>query len=161
MRGGALPPALLLAALGLALGSARPRVQGTSLVVLGATLAALSRMTVPPAWLEVVFLGCWASVAITAATVHLRHGPGWIAAVALSLNAGLWSCGVVALSGSGADILKSAPAVLLLLPAAWLMARRASIAVKVASSWLMAIAILAAALAFLPVTPGYLPDHLE
>jgi len=29
------------------------------------------------------------------------------------------------------------------------------------SSWLIAIAVLAAALPYLPVTPGYLPDHLE
>ena len=43
MRGGALPPALLFAALGLALGSASLRVQVWSLIALGATLAALSR----------------------------------------------------------------------------------------------------------------------
>jgi hypothetical protein len=41
------------------------------------------------------------------------------------------------------------------------VAHRASIAVKVASSWLIAIALLAAVLPFLSVTPGYMPDHLE
>jgi hypothetical protein len=28
-------------------------------------------------------------------------------------------------------------------------------------SWLIAVLILVVALRFLPVTPGYLPDHLE
>ena len=161
MRGGALPPALLFAALGLALGSAPLRVQAWSLVALCATLAALSRAAVPSGWLELVFLGCWTSVVATAAAVHLPGRPGPRTALALSINAGVWSSGVVTLSGSRLDLLKAAPAVLLALPAAWLIARRASIAVKVASSWLIAIAILAAALPFLPVTPGYLPDHLE
>jgi hypothetical protein len=161
MRGGALPPALLFAALGLALAGATPRVQGWSLVALGLTLAVLSPIAVPRGWLELVFLGCWASVAVTAAAVHLPRGPGRIGALALSVNAGLWASGVVALSGSRLDILKAAPAVLLLLPGAWLVAQRASIAIKVASSWLIAIAVLAAVLPFLSVTPGYLPDHLE
>jgi hypothetical protein len=41
-------------------------------------------------------------------------------------------------------------------------ARRAcALAVKVVVSWLVAIALLNAALHFLPVTPGYLPDHVE
>ncbi|HET6972107.1 MAG TPA: hypothetical protein VFH92_13350 [Phenylobacterium sp.] len=34
-------------------------------------------------------------------------------------------------------------------------------ALAVGASWLIAIAALAAALPFLPVTPGYLPDHLD
>ena len=35
------------------------------------------------------------------------------------------------------------------------------IALWVLASWLAAIAVLGTALRFLPVTPGYLPDHLE
>jgi hypothetical protein len=38
---------------------------------------------------------------------------------------------------------------------------RAPIVVKVVSSWLIAVAVLAATLQFLPVTPGYMPDHLD
>jgi hypothetical protein len=34
-------------------------------------------------------------------------------------------------------------------------------AIAVICSWLMAVAVLAAVLHFLPVTPGYLPDHVE
>ena len=40
-------------------------------------------------------------------------------------------------------------------------ARRAPLAPKIVSSWLIAVALLAATLQMLPVTPGYLPDHLE
>ena len=32
---------------------------------------------------------------------------------------------------------------------------------KVLSSWLIAVVALAATLELLPVTPGYLPDHLD
>jgi hypothetical protein len=152
---------LLLAALGLALGFAPPRAWAPCLAALCLVLAVLWPVTIPPVWLEVAFLGCWSSVVLTAATVHLPHGPGRHGALVLSCNAGLWSGAVLALSGSRLDSLKAVPAVLLLLPASWLVAHRAAIAVKVASSWLIAIALLAAVLPFLPVTPGYLPDHLE
>jgi hypothetical protein len=47
------------------------------------------------------------------------------------------------------------------LPAAWVTNRRVLIALRVAASWLIAVAMLGALLQFLPVTPGYLPDHLE
>jgi hypothetical protein len=36
-----------------------------------------------------------------------------------------------------------------------------ALALKVFASWLIAIAVLVASLSFLPVTPGYQPDHLE
>jgi len=35
------------------------------------------------------------------------------------------------------------------------------IAIGVIASWLLAITVLEATLHFLPVTPGYMPDHLE
>lgn len=34
-------------------------------------------------------------------------------------------------------------------------------ALQVVASWFLAIALLVATLSFLPVTPGYEPDHLE
>ncbi len=161
MRGGALPPALLFAALGLALAFAPARARAWSLLLLVATLAALSFVTVPRDWLETAFLGCWISVAVTAALVHLPRGLSMPGTLALSFNAAMWASAVVDLSGSPLDLIKALPWTLLVLPASWLVARRASIAVKVASSWLIAIALLAAVLPFLPVTPGYMPDHLE
>jgi hypothetical protein len=125
------------------------------------TATALAIVTVPTGWLEGVFLGCWVSVAATAAAVHLPCGLGLWGSLALSLNAGLWSGAVVALAGSRLDLLKALLCLLVLLPAAWVVGWRAPIVVKVVSSWLIAVAVLAATLQFLPVIPGYMPDHLE
>jgi len=161
MRGGVLPPALLFAALGLALAFAPARARAWGLVSLMVTLAALSFVPVSHGWLETAFLGCWVSVAVTAAAVHIPQGTRMAGALVLSVNAGIWASVVVALSGTRLDLVEAVPCALLVLPASWLVAKRASIAVKVASSWLIAIAMLAAVLPFLAVTPGYLPDHLE
>jgi len=161
MRGGATPPALLFTALGLALAFAPRRIWGPSLLALCATLGTLSFLPLPQVWREGVFFGCWMSVIATAASVHLVRGirPG--AALALSLNAGVWAGAVVRLSGSRLDLVKALPCVLILWPASWVVGRHATVAVKVVSSWVIAVAVLAATLQLLPVTPGYLPDHLE
>jgi hypothetical protein len=161
LRGGALPPALLCAAVGLALAFAPRRAWLPSLFALAVTAIALAAVPVPRNRLEAVFLACWVSVAATAATVHLPRGLTTRGAVALSLNAGIWSGAEVALAGSRPDLAKALVCVLLLLPAALIVGRRTPIIVKVVSSWLIAVAILAATLQFLPVTPGYLPDHLD
>jgi len=161
MRGGVVPPALLFLALGLALAFAPRRVWGPSFLALLATLGAGAFVRVPQSWLEGVFFSCWVSVVVTAASVHLGRGlKPWVA-VALSLNAAVWASAVVSLSGSKLDLLKALPCVLIVLPASWVVGRYASIPIKVVSSWVIAVAILAAALQLLPVTPGYLPDHLE
>jgi hypothetical protein len=161
MRGGVVPPALLFLALGLALAFSARRAWALSLLALLAALTAGAFVHVPQAWLEGVFFSCWVSVIVTAASVHLGRGLKVWTAVALSLNAAIWACAVVSLSGSKLDLLKALPCVLILLPAAWVVRRYASIPVKVVSSWVIAVAILAATLQWLPVTPGYLPDHLE
>jgi len=64
-------------------------------------------------------------------------------------------------SGSRLDLLKALPFVFDILARIVARARNASIPVKVVSSWVIAVAVLAATLQLLPVTPGYLPDHLE
>jgi hypothetical protein len=161
MRGGVVPPALLFAALGLALAFGPRSARATSLLALFATLAVCSFLPIPEAWVEGVVLGFWISVIVTAASVHLARALSRRAMLALSFNAGVWGSTVVSLSGSRLDLLKALPCVLLLLPAAWVMGRYTSIPVKVVSSWVIAVAVLAAALQLLPVTPGYLPDHLE
>jgi hypothetical protein len=144
-------------ALGLALAFAPRRVWRLSLMTLTVTATCLAIAPVPRGWLDWVFLGCWLSVAAGAATVHLLGGlrPRW------SLNAGFWSGAVIALGGSRLDLLKALPCVLVLFPAASGLGLRATIVAKVAASWLIAMAVLAATLQFLPVTPGYMPDHLD
>jgi hypothetical protein len=156
-----MPPTLLFMALGLALTFAPRRAWWPSLLALLATLAAGAFVPLRQTWLEAGFLGCWISVIATAASVHLVPGLGARGAVALSFNAAVWASAVVSLSGSKLDLLEALPWVLIFLPASRVVRRFASIPVKVVSSWVIAVAILAATLQLLPVTPGYLPDHLE
>jgi hypothetical protein len=161
MRGGVVPPALLFVALGLALAFAPRGARAPSLLALFASLGAFSFLSVRQGWMEGVFLSCWISVIATAASVHLVRGLSSGAALALSFNTGVWASAVVSLSGSRLDLLKALPCVLIFLPASWFVNRHTSIPVKVLSSWVIAIAVLAATLQLLPVTPGYLPDHME
>jgi hypothetical protein len=156
-----MPPALLFVALGLALAFAPRRAWAPSLLALVATLGAFTVLPVPHTCLEGIFLGCWISVIATAAGVHLAHGLSTWAAFTLSVNTGVWSSAVISLSGSRLDLLTALPWVLIFLPATWVAARHGSIPIKVASSWVIAIAVLAGTLQLLPVTPGYLPDHME
>jgi hypothetical protein len=161
MRGGVLPPALLFSALGLALAFAPRIALAPSVLALVFGLAVSSFVPLPRPCLEAAFLGCWISVIGTAASVHLRGGLHPRAAAALSLNAGLWGGAVSSLSGSRLDLLSALPCVLLMLPASWVASRYSSVPAKVVSSWVIVIAALAAVLQMLPVTPGYMPDHME
>lgn len=156
-----MPPALLFMALGLALAFSKRRVWAPSLLVLLGALGVGVFLRVPHSWLEGIFFAFWISVIVTAASVHLGHALKPWAAVALAFNAAVWATAVVSLSGSKLDLLKALPCVLIVLPATWVVNRNASIPVKVLSSWVIAVAVLAATLQLLPVTPGYLPDHLE
>ena len=156
-----MPPALLFIALGLALTFAPRGAWVPSLLALAATLGAFSSWSVPPVWVEGVFLGCWISVIATALSVHLGRRLTRTAALVSSLNAGVWASAVASMSGSRLDLLRALPCVLIFLPASWVTGRHTSIPVKVVSSWVIAVALLAAILQFVPVTPGYLPDHME
>ena len=138
MRGGVLPPALLFAALAFALAHA-PR--GVRLAAaLAAFVTAVAQVAVAPRAVDLVLTGCWLSVIVISASIHLRRGVGTRLALALGVNAGVWAGATVA--------------------AAWLVASRRGIALKDAGNWLIAIAALAAVLPIVP-TPGYAPDHME
>jgi hypothetical protein len=160
LRGATLAAALLCAVLGLSV-SAYPGARTTSLVTLVASATAAAMIPLRSDFADAIFLGCWTSVVVTAVTVYLRRPPGSLGPFALSLNAGCWSGAVIALAGSWPDLLKALPCVLLVFPAAWTVRRGATVAVKVLASWLIAVALLAVTLQLLPVTPGYLPDHID
>ena len=160
MRGGTLPAALIFAALGFALSFAPRRVR--VLALLAAAIAAAMLVVVPfgISQAEYVYFACWASVIGAAASVHLPGGLPARAAVVLSLACGAAAGAVIGLAGNMPDLATAASAALLIVPASWLVASGREIAVKVVSSWLIAIAMLAAALPLTP-TPGYAPDHME
>lgn len=165
MRGGALPPALLCAALGLALAFAPRKAVPGSLLALVAVAAAVvflaPRIGSLVAWQEPVFIGCWTSIVLAAAAVHLPRGVGPRLALALAVNSGLWAGAVIAVGGARLDLLKALPWSLLALPGGWVVARRRGVVLKVMASWLIAVAVLAAALPATTRTPGYKPDHMD
>jgi hypothetical protein len=161
VRGGVLPAALLCMALGLALAFSSRRAWLLNVALLTVCATAVVFASVPASWVEGIFMGCWASIVATAAAVHAPKGLSMPAAVVLSVNAGIWVGAIAAVSGLRFNLVKTVPCVLALLPAAFIIGRRAPIVVKVVASWLVAVAVLAGTLPLLPVTPGYLPDHLE
>lgn len=160
MRGGSLPPALLCAAFGLLLAHVpRHRVPPCLAIMAGsAILAAL--VPVPSSLDDVVFAGCWASVVATALLLHWPRPLPRPLLPALAANAGFWSGAVIALSGVPLDLARSLPWALVCLPAAMVLKTPARLGVKIVGSWLVAVAILAAAVPLVE-TPGYEPDHLE
>ena len=160
MRGGALPPALLCAALGFALAYAPRRVWSAALLALVSVALGVTFIPPPLAWRDPAFVGCWASIVVTALCVHLPRGVGSRLAVGLGVNGGLWTGAVIAVAGARLDLVKAVPWALLCVPGAWLVATRRGLAIKVAASWLIAVALLAASLMLVP-TPGYVPDHMD
>jgi hypothetical protein len=160
VRGGALPPALLSAALGLALAYAPPRARFAAVLVLWIAAPLMALISLAPRWEEAVFLACWGAVILAAASVHLPRGLSTQFALALGLAIAVLAGAVSAVAGSLPTLLIALPWVLVTIPAAWLIAHGRGIGVKIISSWLIAIALLSAALPLTP-TPGYVPDHLE
>ena len=157
MIGGVLPAALLCAALGLALAFAPRRTRVPSLLALGLAAAAASLPEFGPGWREPLLVGCWASVLLTAAAVHLRGGLGLWPGLVLAVDAGAFA-GLVA--GGPAAVLLALPCALLCLPGAWVVARGWGVGLKVLASWLAAVALLGAALPTIS-TPSYEPDHMD
>ncbi len=155
-----LPPALLSAALGLALAYAPPRARVAAVLILWIVAPLAALLMLAPRWEEAVFLACWAGVILAAASVHLPRGLRTKPALALALAIAVLAGSVTAAAGTLPALLMALPWVLVTVPAAWLIAHGRGIAVKIVSSWLIAIALLSAALPLTP-TPGYEPDHLE
>ena len=161
MRGAVLPPALLCVALGLGLASARGQTAVLGLAVLVLTASAVALMPVPESWSDAVFLGCWMSIIASAAIVYAPRTLQDKAALALSLNAGVWTGALIALAPSKVGLLAALPFSLCAWPGAWVRRRGQAIGLNVIASWLIGVAVLAATLQFLPATAGYVPDHMD
>ena len=142
MRGGALPAALLCAALAFALAFAPRRALVPALAAMAVAAFAATLLPLPKAWTEAIFLGCWASVLLAAAAVHLRRGIDLPLAVGLGVNTGVWAGATILVVGVPGDLLRALPVALLALPGQWLVQHRGGIAIKVAASWLIAVAVL-------------------
>ena len=141
------------------LASSRWRTLAVAILLLcGAAWLALA-LPIDGRGVEVAFAGCWISIILLAAAVHLRPVPPWLA-FAAALDAGLWAGAVIKAEGTGTQLLEALPCVLIALPAHLVRQRGWGIAIKVVSSWLIAVALLAALLPT-TVTPGYVPDHMD
>lgn len=154
---GALPPALLCAALGFAVASAPWRIMTAALVVLLVAAIAASLLPLAAEQQSVVLVGLWLSTAATAAAVHVRPR-GRVLSLALALNAGAWTGAAIAVGGVPGDLARALPAALVALPAAWAIDHGGALGVKIVASWLIAVAVLAATLPIVQ-TPGYVEDH--
>lgn len=161
--GGALPPALVCAALGAALSFADRRAIGVALLLmLAAAAAALPAAgALMQAASQPVLLAGFAAVVVLSALVHLPRGVSFPLAAMSGVLAGGLAGAEVAVAGRPLDLALALPAALLCLPGRWLVETRKGVAVKVVASWLAAVAVLALALALTVTTPGYAPDHME
>ena len=160
MRGGFLPPAILIAALGLALAfiPIRRALIAAGLMIVVTLIAWWSG---PPArWIEPIFVGCWLSVIATAGLVHrpLKLPPAVFLLAAA--NVGLWAGLVTSVAGKPRDLAIAVPCILLMFVGRPIVVRGWGIGVKVVASWLTAVAILATMVSLTP-TPGYVQDHME
>ncbi len=160
MRGGFLPPAILIAALGLALAFVplRRALIAAGLMVVVILIAWWSGPSAR--WIEPIFVGCWLSVIATAGLVHRPATLPPAVFFAAAANVGLWAGLVTSVAGKGRDLAIAVPCVLLMFVGRPIVVRGWGIGVKVVASWLTAVAILATMVSLTP-TPGYVQDHME
>ena len=160
MRGGFLPPAILCAALGIALAFIPIRRASLAALLLVVFAALVWSLEPPIRWIEPIFVGCWLSVIANALLVHRPDRlPAALFFVAAA-NSGVWAGAVTAVSGERRDLFIALPLVLLFVVGRPIVLQGWSISLKVLQSWLTAVAILATMVSLTP-TPGYKPDHME
>lgn len=160
MSVGIPPVALLCVALGLLLAFLHRSTFLTSLAAFAAgAITTASFLSVDSGWLPNPVIGCSITAGLTALCVHLPRNATAAAALPLSGISGVWF-GLLAEQMATSQALGPLLLIALALPGEWLVARGWAIVLKILSGWLMAIAILAAALPMI-TTPGYVPDHME
>ena len=160
MRGGFLPPLILCATLGIALSAVKPRTALCSALIAIVVALAVFQITFQQRWIEFIFTATWLSVIVAATLLYLRAATADRLAFLVAVNSGAWIGAVAAVSGKRTDLAIAVPFLLLFLVGRSIVQRGWGISLKVFSSWLVAVAILATMLSLTP-TPGYVPDHME
>jgi hypothetical protein len=160
--GGPVAAGLLLAvvAFGLAFVGRKIAIAGIAVCVAACIATILIERVPVPAW---VFAGCWASLIVTAFQVYFSKGLQrwpWLA-LPLAANGGVWAALVVATQGAATDVLPILATLIVIIPAGLCVAYGWALAVRVVTSWLLAVALLVGAIPVLVVHPGYVPDHRE
>lgn len=162
MKGANLAAGLLFTTLAFALAFLPRRLAlaaGGLAIVLMVAIALIVRA--PPS--AVVFAGCWISLIAIALSVYWP-GPAQRNAVlplVASVAAGTWA-GLLLASDERWQALPLAAGMALTAIAATALVKRGwEIALRVATSWLLAVALLVGAMPYLVPHPGYVPDHRE
>jgi len=153
--------ALLGVATGLMTGLAKEKAM-TWVLAIAASIAAAMAFPFHGVVAEQALAVTWALLILTAGASLL---PQWIRRLHLPpILGGLsgWAAGSIGVA-SGKDAIGSFAAglVLSVIVAALLAKRGWTLPIRIGAGWLIAIGALNATLTILPVTPGYLPDHLE
>ena len=158
-----LPAVLVAAAFGIAIANVRSEWLWSSIVVFVASAAIVAFAPIPAVWNERTYLACWIVIVACSAGVHLSNAVRARVMVVLALAAGATGGAVAGAANAHAYAIVASLSLIATTTslASRAVAQRVPLAPKVVSSWLMAVALLAATLQMLPVTPGYLPDHLE
>ena len=160
MTGAIWLPSLLVIAMAFALAIAPARFRWPALLAFLASAAAAAVFTYPVYWQQGMLTGAWLGVVATALAVYRKPDVSLVPPLALAINAGFWLGTVTTTVENDNALLGAAPLIMIVFPASWLVARRASIVLKFLASWLIAIAILIMALPMV-TTPGYVQDHME
>ncbi len=160
MNNAAIASGLLLAVLACALAFLSRRVAIAGVVTAGIAATAVA-LTVSSPETDVALTGCWISLIIGALSVFWPKlaRRGWLLPVAFSANAGVWAGLVLAADGAAAALVPALLALLIVLPATFSVERGWTIAPRILTSWLLAVALLAGSIPHLIDHPGYVPDH--
>lgn len=157
----ALPVGLLCAVAGMMLAfiPSRSGLLGGLLLVLFA--AGGIEIPARPQVVGVVLGGCWASLVVCALCVFWPRRLSIPLVYFLAANAGIWSGLALATNADGASSLLPVAALLIGLPASLAVHKGYQIAPRVVTSWLLAVAMIAAILPLVVKHPGYVADHME
>lgn len=159
MNGGVLPA--LLVATAFALANASGAFRALALVVFVVIAAIVALVPIPASRSDAAHLACWISIVACGASAYAPDTLRSRFAIALAAGAGAAAGVVIAVADEPVMVALVPPVAGVAMLAARAAARHVPVAPKVVASWLIAVALLATLLQLVPVTPGYLPDHLE
>lgn len=159
MNGGLVPLLLLSVTIGLMLAF----VQGGRawLALAAFAVAALLGSAIPHGLSPpLIFTALWLSAIVAAILVYVPVARWSALVLFLCANAGFWLGASAALTGNRAALALVLLPSLVMFAAKWFTERKFDIVIKVAASWMIAIASLSLFVSLIP-TPGYEPDHME
>ena len=158
MRDALLPVMLLSLCAGIAAGAGTERIARLLLAAVGGMGMSMLVRHIVEIPSEAVLGAAWTAMLACAAVVLAGKAAPPALAIPIAAGAGLLS----GLLAADWHALLAPPMLIAGACAARItIAHGLGLATKVVAGWLLAIAALNFSLALLPVTPGYLPDHLE